>query len=153
MGCADERDVPEARRSGGRAVLADFLVFSGIMVATAAAFGDFADRAHEGFGWVQRVGIATGSLLLLLSALLRIDLGGLVGLCVLIVMLCWDTFGGFSTPGFGWRQQLAFVAALYLGALGMLLRCRDSAASRRESAARAGSPGRGAGSLTSAAVN
>ncbi len=101
------------------------LVFGGFLVVLVGLCADyFGVGGHPGIGWVQQTGLATGLLLVGIGALLRVDLLSVAGtLCVGLAALA-DILGSGSSPGIGWRQQLAIAAGLALVGLGLVLRHR-----------------------------
>src|SRR5262249_25480995 len=77
---------------------------------------------QSGFGWHQQMAVVVGALLILIGALLRIDVIGLIGALSLVLAACGDFIGMGGPPGVPWTQCILVGGAALLAATGLVIR-------------------------------
>jgi hypothetical protein len=113
-----ERDAARSRL--GPALI---LVAAGLVVAVVSLVSDFAGvGTHAGFGWKQIAILIIGALMVMIGALLRIDVIGLLGTAAALLALGADLLGVSGSAGFGWKQTVGLAAGFMLIGLGAIIR-------------------------------
>jgi hypothetical protein len=139
--CTDcqERGRQQEREAARRIArhVARLLTYAGlILIVLALAADRLSIAGRAGFGWRQITGAEVGFVAVVVGLLSGRSLLGLIGLFLLVLSVGADLLQVGSTPGLGWRSQIALVFAFLLvtGGVPWLL------ALRRPRAPQEGSP-------------
>lgn len=127
FGQLSRQEPPVARRAS----LGALMILAGILLGLLAIVADHLGiHGNPGFGWYKQTGLVTGSLLICLAAVWRIDIIGVLGILMLGLAAGANLLGLAGRDGFGWKQQMAMAAGLVLVVAGTLIRrrtCRQAA--------------------------
>ncbi len=123
---------PPLRRAstGGLMILAGTLL--GLLGLAADHLGI---HGNPGFGWYKQSALLSGSLLICLGCLWRIDAFGVIGALVFLLAASANLLHLAGRSGFGFKQQVAIALGSLLVVVGATLRRRSGRrAARRHSA-------------------
>jgi hypothetical protein len=91
--------------------LSIIIAITGVALGLAGILADnFTWSVHTGFGWRQWGGAALAGVFVFLGALIGADLLLLAGVFLFVGSVGADWLGLTRVPGFGWKQQMLFMA-------------------------------------------
>lgn len=152
LACSENHATPDpVALMRPRLSLSAAVVATGVIVGAGGALADhFGIGGSSGFGMAQSIGVVVGAVCILVGALLRVDMIGILGGILFITSIVADLLSIGGRSGFGWKQTAAVAGGAALTGAGMvwlLFEQRRQRVNPADGVWESGSPPAGAGPM------